>query len=134
MMITKRIVLTLVVSLALSGAFLTGYLKGTSQARQVSKPDTLIHHVTLKWNDGVSDADKQRVFTDLEGILAEIPGAKNLWTRPVRIQPRDHNQTFVIEFENQQALEAYANHPMKKAWNDHYYGIRADSMNSVTTN
>jgi hypothetical protein len=133
-MLTKRIALTLVVSLALSGAFLTGYLKGTSQAGQVNKPNSLIHHVTLKWNDGVSDADKQRVFADLEGILAEIPGAKNLWTKPVRIQPRDHNHTFVIEFENQQALEAYANHPKKQAWNDFYYGIRETSMNSVTGN
>ena len=41
---------------------------------------------------------------------------------------------FVIEFENAEALKAYAKHPKKKAWDDFYYNIRETSYNCVTTN
>ena len=50
------------------------------------------------------------------------------------MQPGSYSQTFVIEFENEDALKAYANHPDKKAWNELYYGIREESRNCVTSN
>jgi antibiotic biosynthesis monooxygenase (ABM) superfamily enzyme len=114
-----------------SSLFLAGYVTAQSQ---VNTPSTIIHHVSLKWKAGATDADKERVFTELKSILSEVPGAKNLWTKTVKAQPRDFSQTFVIEFENQAALDAYANHPRKQAWNDMYYGIREESRNNVTTN
>ena len=44
-------------------------------------------------------------FPRIEGdralaILADVPGAKNLWIKTVKVQPREYSQTFVIEFEN----------------------------------
>ncbi|HEY7162187.1 MAG TPA: Dabb family protein, partial [Acidobacteriota bacterium] len=62
------------------------------------------------------------------------PGVKNLWMKSLKIQPREYSQTFVIEFENEAALKAYAEHPKKKEWDDFYYSIRETSLNSVTTN
>ncbi len=106
----------------------------SAQAQGVNMPKTIIHHVTLKWKAEASDADKQKVFDDLKAILAEVKGVKGLWIKSLKVQPGDYSQTFVIEFENQGALDAYSKHPKKKAWNDLYYSIRETSYNSVTTN
>jgi hypothetical protein len=125
-------VLFVFLGLFLAGTlFFAGYVTGQSQ---VNTPSTVIHHVSLKWKDQATDADKARVFGELKSLLSEVPGAKNLWTKTVKAQPRELPQTFVIEFENQAALEAYANHPKKKAWNDFYYTVRETSQNNVTTN
>jgi hypothetical protein len=105
-----------------------------AQAQGVNMPKTIIHHVTLKWKDGASDADKQKVVDDLKAILADVKGVKNLWVKSTKVQPAGFSQTFVIEFADQAALDAYAKHPKKKAWNDLYYSIRETSYNSVTTN
>ena len=97
-------------------------------------PTTVIHHVTLKWKEGTSDADKQKVLDGLKEIVSTTPGVKNLWMKSLKIQPREYTQTFVIEFESDAALKAYAEHPKKKEWDDFYYSIRETSLNSVTTN
>lgn len=122
-----------VFTLLLLGIFLGGMLLSTS-AQGVNMPKTIIHHVTLKWKAGTADADKQKVIDDLKAILAEVKGVKGLWVKSTKVQPGDFSQTFVVEFENQAALDAYAKHPKKKAWNDLYYSVREVSYNSVTTN
>lgn len=122
-----------VFTLLLLGIFLVGMLLSTS-AQGVNMPKTIIHHVTLKWKAGTADADKQKVIDDLKAILAEVKGVKGLWVKSTKVQPGDFSQTFVVEFENQAALDAYAKHPKKKAWNDLYYSVREVSYNSVTTN
>ncbi len=122
-----------VISLFLLGILLVGILL-SANAQSVNMPKTIIHHVTLKWKDGTTDADKQKVIDGLKAILAEVKGVKGLWVKSTKVQPGDFSQTFVVEFENQAALDAYAKHPKKKAWNDLYYSIREVSYNSVTTN
>ncbi len=112
--------------------FLTGFDQGYAQT--VNMPKTIIHHVTLKWKADATDAAKEKVLADLQSILSEIKGVKNLWIKSQKVQPKEYNQTFVIEFENQAALDAYAKHPKKDAWNKAYYAIRETSYNSVTTN
>jgi uncharacterized damage-inducible protein DinB len=110
---------------------------------KLSTPPTIIHHVVLKWKDDpqATDADKQKVeaqrqkvMDGLKEILATTPGVKNVWLKTIKVQPNDYSQNFVVEFENEAALEAYANHPKKAAWNDLYYSVRAESRNNVTTN
>jgi len=103
-------------------------------AQSVNMPKTIIHHVTLQWKADAQAADKQKVMTDLQAILAEIKGVKNFWVKSLKVQPEGYSQTFVVEFENQAALDAYAKHPKKEAWNKAYYAIRESSYNSVTTN
>jgi hypothetical protein len=120
-------------TLLLLGILLVGKLLSAS-AQGVNMPKTIIHHVTLKWKDGTTDADKQKVIDGLKAILSEVKGVKGLWIKSIKVQPGDFSQTFVIEFENQAALDAYAKHTKKKAWNDLYYSIREVSYNSVTTN
>jgi len=114
-----------------AGLFFAGYLSAQSR---VGTPSTIIHHVALKWKPEATAEQKQKVFDDLKALLAEVPGVRNLWIKTVKVQPGDYSQTFVIEFENEAALKAYASHPKKKAWNDFYYSIRQESRNCVTTN
>ena len=111
--------------------FFSGWALGRAN---LGTPNTVIHHVALKWKDGTSDADKQKASSMLKELVASTPGAKNMWTRTIKVQPREFSQTFVIEFENEAALKAYAEHPKKKEWEDFYYNIREKSNNCVTGN
>jgi hypothetical protein len=111
--------------------FFSGWVMGRAN---LATPNTVIHHVALKWKDGVTDADKQKAVTMLKELVADTPGAKNMWARTIKVQPREFSQTFVIEFENEAALKAYAEHPKKKEWEDFYYNIREKSNNCVTGN
>jgi hypothetical protein len=120
-------------ALLLLVVFVWGFLPA-AQAQSVNMPKTIIHHVTLKWKDGTSDADKQKAIDDLKAILSDVKGVKNFWAKSTKVQPAGFSQTFVIEFADQAALDAYSKHPKKKAWNDFYYNIRETSYNSVTTN
>jgi Stress responsive A/B Barrel Domain len=120
-----------VVLLMVSALYIYGH---AAEKDTVNMPSTVIHHVTLKWKDGVSDSDKQKALDGLKEIASTTPGVKNIWMKSLKIQPREYSQTFVIEFENDAALKAYADHPKKKEWDDFYYSIRETSLNSVTTN
>jgi Stress responsive A/B Barrel Domain len=120
-----------IATVAISFSFFCGW---TAARGNLSAPNTIIHHVALKWKADTTDADKQKAITMLKEIVDDTPGAKNMWTRTVKIQPKEYSQTFVIEFENEAALKAYAEHPKKKEWEDLYYKIRETSNNCVTGN
>jgi hypothetical protein len=128
---SMRVILALAALLATTGAFSSSWAEEKAASKQ---PSTIIHHVTFKWKATATDADKQKVLDGLKAIVNELPGAKNLWLKTTKVQPRDFSQTFVIEFENEAALKAYAEHPKKKEWNDFYYSVREVSQNCVTTN
>jgi lipoate-protein ligase A len=120
-------------AIALTSLFVFGIVY-TSFAQNVNMPKTIIHHVTLKWKADASEADKTKVMADLKAILADTKGVKSVWMKSTKVQPQEFSQTFVVEFENQAALDAYAKHPKKEAWAKLYYEIRETSYNSVTTN
>lgn len=112
-------------------AFLAGRVSGKTE---VNMPGTVIHHVALQWKKDISDADKAKAMEGLKEVLSEIDGVKNLWMKTIKVQPKEFSQTFVIEFESEAALKAYAENPNKKKWDDFYYSIRETSQNCVTTN
>lgn len=97
-------------------------------------PKTLVHVVTIKWKPKATDADKQKALDGVKEMAGEIPGIKSVWIKATKVQPRDYNDAFVIEFENREALELYADHPAHEKWKKHYLAIRAASSNSVVTN
>jgi len=130
-MTIKRVSLAVALVALVAVAFAAGHAVAN---QPVNQPNTVIHHVALKWKETATEADKQQAIDGLKAILADVPGAKNLWTKTLKVQPQGYSQTFVIEFENEEALKAYANHPDKKAWNEHYYNVREESRNCVTTN
>jgi hypothetical protein len=108
-----------------------GYLAGQNKFGQ---PKTVLHLTIIKWNPNASDADKQRALEGVIEMAAKIPGIRNVWIKGDRIQPRDFNAAFAIEFKDRDAADAYAESPIHKAWSDQYLLLRAASLSEQITN
>jgi hypothetical protein len=116
-------------------------------ANSFNKPKSVIHVITLYYKDGVTDDQKKTVATATEKMASEIPGIKNIWLKPVRVQgevqekqadgsvkARRMTDIIVIEFESEAAFKAYADHPAHKAWESIYVPLRGQSRTSQATN
>ena len=91
-------------TLAALSLFASGYVAGENKFGQ---PKTIIHMVILKWRPGVADADKQRALEGVKEMAAKVPGIKNIWIKADRIQPRDFNAAYAIEFKDRDAADAW---------------------------
>jgi antibiotic biosynthesis monooxygenase (ABM) superfamily enzyme len=118
-------------ALAASAIFFSGYAAGQNRFRQ---PKTIIHISLIKWKAGAADADKQKMLDGIKQMAAQIPGIKNIWTKPTRMQPRDYNYAFVIEFENREAADGYAESPVHAAWSKQLQKIREASISPQVSN
>jgi len=127
---SKVIKATLSVAVAL-GLFGAGVLTGKNTFHQ---PNTIIHLVTVQWTDDSTPAQQQAAIDGVKTMAAEIPGIKNIWIKPIRVQPREYNAVFAIEFENKAAADAYADHPAHQAWSKIYQPIHKESRSQEVTN
>jgi hypothetical protein len=121
----------------LAGAFLAlalfagGYLAGQNRFGQ---PKTILHVVELKWNPAATDADKQRALDGIKDMAAKVPGIKNIWIKGERMQPRDFNAAYAIEFRDRDAADAYAESKVHAAWELQYVPLREASISIQVTN
>ncbi|HTQ60440.1 MAG TPA: Dabb family protein [Candidatus Solibacter sp.] len=121
-----------VVALMAVALFASGYVAGQNKFGQ---PKTIIHMVILKWRPGVADADKQRALEGVKEMAAKVPGIKNIWIKADRIQPRDFNAAYAIEFKDRDAADAYAESALHQQWEQKYYvPIREVSISEQVTN
>ena len=111
--------------------FAGGYIAGQNKFGQ---PKTIIHMVILKWNPGVSDADKQSALEGVKEMAGKVPGVKNVWIKAERLQPRDFSAAFALEFQNRAAADAYAESPVHQAWEQKYTMLRETSISEQVTN
>jgi hypothetical protein len=111
--------------------FASGYVSGQNKFGQ---PKTVLHLAMIKWNPGVSDAQKQQVLDGVKEMAAKIPGIKNVWIKGERLQPRDFNAAFAIEFKDRDAADTYAESPIHAAWEAQYVPLRAASISEQVTN
>ncbi len=123
-----KIAPTIVAALVLFGG---GYLAGQSR---VGQPKTIIHVVEIKWNPGVSAAQRQAVLDGLKRVAMRTPGVKNIWTQADRLEPRDFNAAFAIEFANRGAADAYAESALHDEWDKMYVPLRQTSISIQVTN
>jgi hypothetical protein len=121
---THRISLAVIVAAGLFGA---GYGAGQAKNR-FGQPHTIIHISLIKWKAGVSDADKQKALDGVKDLAAQIPGIRNIWIKAERMQPRDYNDAFAIEFENRDAADNYAESPLHEKWSKDFLAIREASI------
>jgi hypothetical protein len=121
---------TLSVAVAI-GVFGAGVLTGKNTFHQ---PNTIMHVVTVQWNDDSTPAQQEAAIDGVKTMAAEIPGIKNIWIKPIRVQPREYQAAFAIEFENQAAADAYADHAAHKAWAKIYQSIHKESRSQEITN
>jgi len=113
-----------------------------------NKPKTVLHIVTLYYKDGTTEEQKQAVLEGVEKMAAEIPGIRNLWLKPMKVQGtraerqpdgsyrmRPMTDAFVMEFESEAAFKAYEDHPAHRAWADKIYlPVRGYSYTHDITN
>lgn len=111
--------------------FAGGYVAGQNR---VGQPKTIIHVVEIKWMPGISDAQKERVLEGVKEVAARVPGVKNVWVKADRLEPRDFNAAFAIEFQNRAAADAYAESPLHDAWDKQYVPLREASVSIQVTN
>jgi hypothetical protein len=97
-------------------------------------PKTIIHVSVIKWNAGVSTADKQKVLDGVKEMAAKIPGMKNVWIKAIRVQPEGYTDAFAIEFENQAAADRYAKDPVHDAWTQEFVKLREATVSPQITN
>jgi hypothetical protein len=117
--------------LAAGALIFAGYAAGQSHFGQ---PKTILAISLIKFNPGVSDADAQKVIDAIPKMAAQIPGIKNIWIKPARMEPRDFDAAFVIEFVDRAAADRYAESPIHDAWSKQLQQIRYTSISPQITN
>ena len=126
-----RAVRSLVGVAILAAVFAGGVAVGQQTFGQ---PKTVLHVVSGKWRAEASDEQKQAALDGLKTMAGQVPGIKNIWVKPDRIQPREYNFAFAIEFESRAAADAYGEHPAHEEWYKLYLPIRAESRSLQLTN
>lgn len=117
--------------LCATALFAGGYVAGQNRFGQ---PKTIIHVVEVKWNPGVTEAQKQQVMNGVKHMAARVPGIENIWVKADRLEPRDFNWAYAIEFRNRAAADAYAESPVHDAWDKLYVPLRYASISVQVTN
>jgi Stress responsive A/B Barrel Domain len=116
---------------ALIAVFISGVIVGQNKFNQ---PKSVIHVVTGKWNASSTPEQQKKAIDGVREMAGKIPGIKSIWIKPTKIQPREHNFAFVIEFENEAAHKAYGSSPEHEKWAQYYLSVREESQNTVVTN
>ena len=96
---------TLTAMSAALGIFAAGALFG-----HMTKPHSVIHVVTVKWNDDASEEQIAKALNGVGTIAEKYDGVTRVWTRSIKAQGGESGVTaaFVMEFKNEQALKDYA--------------------------
>lgn len=120
---------------ALTAAALFGAGFAVGQAKNTfAQPKTVLQVSMIKWKKDVSDADKQTAMDGVKELAGQIPGIKNIWVKVDRMQPRDYDTAFAIEFANREAANDYADNPLHDKWSKAYLAIREASISPQLTN
>jgi Stress responsive A/B Barrel Domain len=116
---------------ALVAVFISGVIVGQTKFGQ---PKSVIHVVTGKWKADSTPEQQKKAIDGVKEMAGKIPGIKNIWVKPTKVQPRDYNFAFVIEFESEAAHKAYDGNPEHEKWAQYYLSVREASSNTVVTN
>ncbi len=115
--------------------FVAGVVIGQNKYGQ---PKTVVHVVTLKWKAESTAEQRQQVLEGIKAMAAQIPGIKNVWIKTLKVQGPSaqipFDSAFVMEFADEAALKAYADHPSHKKWEEIYLPIRETSRTHDISN
>ena len=122
-------------ALTLIAVFALGITLGQSKFAQ---PKSVIHVVSLKWKADSTPAQQQAALDGVKTMAGKIPGIKNIWIRSTKTQggtqEAPYKASFAIEFADEAAHKAYADHPARAEWLKVYNVAREESNNQVITN
>ena len=120
-----RIAMVFAAGVVFAAGFAAGHVRAQNKFAQ---PKTVLHVSLIKWKKGVADADKQKAIDGVKEMAGQIAGIKNIWLKAERMQPRDYDTAFAIEFESREAANNYAENPIHEKWSKAYLEIREASI------
>jgi antibiotic biosynthesis monooxygenase (ABM) superfamily enzyme len=113
----------------------TAMMMATCAAAADTKPNTVIHVITIKWKAEATPAQIDQAIKGAEALPSQYPGITRVWTKPIKKQlPEGYAHVIVMEFANEDALKKYADSPAQKKWYELYMPIREESRTSDITN
>jgi len=108
--------------------FAAGIVIGQNRYGQ---PKSVVHLVSLKWKAEASPEARQKAIDGVKTMAERIPGIKNVWLKTLRVQSptqdRPFDAVFAIEFADEAAVKAYADHPAHAEWEKIYLAVRDES-------
>lgn len=119
----------ILLSCSLIAVFAAGLVLGQNKFGQ---PKSVLHIVTVQWKADSTPAQRQAAIDGVKTMAAAIPGLTNVWLKTTKVQGMD--AVFVMEFKDEAAFNAYADHPAHKKWEEIYLPIRERSQTHDVTN
>ncbi|MBK9316172.1 MAG: Dabb family protein [Acidobacteria bacterium] len=116
---------------ALIAVFTAGVVMGQNKFGQ---PKSVLHIITVKWKADSTAEQQQKAIEGVKMMAAKIPGVTNVYLRTVKVQPGDYNNVIVMEFKDEAAFAAYADHPAHRDWEKLYIPIRGESRTHDVSN
>jgi len=96
-------------------------------------PKSVIHVVTVSWKEGTTPEQIQAALEGVKALPKAYKGITRVWIKSIKVQGGKAN-AFVMEFEDEEALKAYADSPAQKEWYKTYLPIRQESTTFDITN
>ena len=119
----------------LASALIAVFALGCSFGQnKFGQPKTILHVVTVKWKADSTPEQQQKAIEGVKTMAAKIPGITNVWVKKIKVQPGDFSTVFAMEFKDQAAFDAYADHPAHKEWEGIYTTVREESRTHDVTN
>ena len=114
-------------------------------ANKYGAPKSIVHVVTILWKEDSTPQQQQAAIERVTTMAAAIPGIKNIWLKPIKVQGRGpagkdgkpgrpYESAFVIEFADKAAADRYIDHPAHLEWEKTYLPIREQSTSHQITN
>src|SRR5215475_12455555 len=114
---------------ATATVFALGVATGQNKFGQ---PKSILHIITVQWKADSTPEQRQAAIDGVKTMAAQVPGMTNVWLKTVKVQGMD--AVIVMEFKDQAAFDAYANHPAHKKWEEVYLPVRERSQTHDITN
>lgn len=117
----------------LAAIFIAGVVVGQKK-NMFGTPTSVMHMVVLRWKADATPEQRQKAIEGIKAMAAEIPGIKNVWLKPIRVQNLTENEkldaVFALEFESAAAAETYRTHPKHEEWSKQMYEPFRDTSRS----
>lgn len=115
----------------LVAVFAAGIVMGQNKFGQ---PKSVLHIITVKWKADSTPEQQQKAIEGVRAMAAKVPGITNVYLKTVKVQPGDYNNVIVMEFKDEAAFAAYADHPAHREWEKLYIPIRGESRTHDVSN
>jgi uncharacterized protein (DUF1330 family) len=102
-------------------------------ARAQTAPHSIIHVITVEWNDGTTPEQIQAALDGAQALPGKYSGITHVWTKDLKVQGSAKN-AIVMEFADAAVFKAYTDSPAQKEWYKTYLSIRKKSTTFDITN